>query len=78
MNNVSVKCVDMPGSVRACVVRSFDDDEYYTIMINARLSDVQQREAYRHEVNHLQHDDFSCKKNADFIERVRHYDKGTR
>ena len=63
----------MPCTIRACVVRYFDtDDVFFTIMVNTRMSDRQQREAYQHEMNHIEHGDFSRCLSADCIESMRH------
>lgn len=72
MNNILVRLVDMPCSVRGCVVRHFDDDVYYTVMLNSRMSADMQQKTYRHEVEHLDCDDFSSDLTADEIESVRH------
>ena len=72
MSNVLVRLVDMPCSVRGCVVRDYDNDEFYTIMINSRLSAEMQKSTYRHEIEHIESDDFSCDLTADEIESIRH------
>ena len=35
-----------------------NDDGTFSVYINARTSADQQRRAYRHEVSHIEHDDF--------------------
>lgn len=72
MNNVSVKFVDMPCSIRGCIVRHYDDDEYFTIMINSRMSADAQASTYKHEIEHLNCNDFSCYLSAGQIESIRH------
>ena len=71
MNNVLVRFMDMPPTVRGCCVRHFDDDEYFTILLNSRLSVDMQEKAYRHEIEHIMQNDFSCNLNADQIESIR-------
>lgn len=72
MNNVNVKFVDMPHTVRGCVVRDYDGDEFFTIMINARMSKDMQLSAYKHELEHIDFGDFSSGLPIDLIESVRH------
>lgn len=72
MDKVLVRLVDMPCSVRGCVVRHFDDDVYYTVMLNSRLSADMQEKAYLHEIEHIEANDFSCDLPADRIETIRH------
>lgn len=72
MNNIQVRLIDMPTSVKGCVVRHFDDDVFYTIMINSRLSSDVQKQTYLHEIDHIEGDDFSCGLSVDCIERIRH------
>ena len=73
MSNVSVQFMNMPTTIKACVVRCFDtDDIFFTIMVNARMSDSQQQEAYRHEISHIEHGDFSRCVSVDYIESMRH------
>lgn len=74
MNNILVRLVDMPCSVRGCVTRHFDDDEYYTIMLNSRMSAEMQEKAYLHEMEHINSDDFLSDLSADYIEALRHND----
>ncbi len=72
MNNINVKFMDMPHTVRGCVVRDYDGDEYYTIMINSRMSADMQLSAYRHELEHIDCSDFASDHAVDYIEGIRH------
>lgn len=72
MDNILVRLVDMPCSVRGCVVRHYDGEEYYTVMLNSRLSSDMQEKAYLHEITHINNDDFSSNLSADEIESIRH------
>lgn len=74
MNNVSVRLMDLPHTIRGCVVRNYDGDEFYTILINSRMSADMQKQAYIHEMEHIECDDFSCNLTADKIESIRHHD----
>lgn len=48
--------IDLPTRVRGLTCPNADGS--YTVFLNARLSADQQREAYRHELSHIQGDDF--------------------
>lgn len=73
-DEVKVIFCDLPPSVKGMLVKTFDEDECYTVVINSRLNAEQQREAYEHELRHLKAKDFDeIDKSADQIERLRHY-----
>ena len=62
--------MDLPPRVKGMTVKTFDyegGDDYYTIVLNARLNAEQQREAYEHEVRHIRARDFE-KANVNQIE----------
>lgn len=64
--------MDMPCTVRGFVKKSVEPDgEYYTVVINSRLSQELQRRAIRHEECHVDFADFD-NESADTIEGVRH------
>ena len=50
-----VEMVSLPISVPGLI--SFDEDGYPTILINDRLSYPAQQRAFKHEYDHLKHDD---------------------
>lgn len=50
-----VRLIDLPVSVGAMV--AFDEEGYASIYLNSRLSYKKQREALRHELRHIDHDD---------------------
>jgi len=54
--NVYVRMMDMDTCVHGLVRHTPTDD--YVIIINSRLSDKAQREAFRHEMWHIQNHDF--------------------
>ena len=60
---------DMP-----CRVHSFvsECDDGYTVVLNSRLNDEQQREAAAHELSHISNNDLQSSCNADSLETVRH------
>lgn len=73
MNEVNVMFCDLPPTVKGMLVRTFDEDECYTVVINSRLNVEQQREAYEHEMKHYKARDFDeLDGTADEIEMVRH------
>lgn len=74
MINTTAILADLPESIKGMVVRSFDGEECYTIIINSKLSAEQQRAAYYHELMHFQAKDFDeIGKSVDQVEYVRHY-----
>lgn len=74
MLNEKVIFADLPLTVKGAIVRSFDGEEYCTIVINSRLNAEQQRAAYYHELLHYDGGDFDAvEKSVDHVEYVRHY-----
>lgn len=77
---VRVVLMDMPASVHGFTVS--DGFDYYTIVLNPRLSHQMQVETYAHELSHIINGDFSIMQNinrdmmecmsADQIENIRH------
>ena len=73
MDNVNVIYCDLPPKVKGMVVKTFDEEECYTIVLNSRLSAEQNRETYEHEMKHLKARDFDeIGRSVDEIEYVRH------
>ena len=73
MLNKYVMYADLPGTVKGMLVRTFDEEECYTIVINSKLNAEQRLEAYRHELQHLMENDFdSTDMSVDEIEHARH------
>lgn len=69
---MNVKYLDMPGTVRGFSHKVTEPDgDYVTIVLNSRLCRSAQEKAYRHEMSHIECDDFlsEC---ADNIEGERH------
>ena len=69
-NDINTLILDIPygikGSCRA------NRDGSYTIILNARYTAEEQKEAYLHELEHIRNDDFYALESADAIEKVRH------
>ena len=73
MDEVNVIFCDLPPTVKGMLVRTFDGDECYTVVINSQLNIEQQRAAYEHELKHMRVKDFDeIDKSADKIEYLRH------
>lgn len=65
LEKLGVHFMDMHCKVREQVVKNEDDS--YTILINARLNCEQQMEAYQHALRHIMNNDFD-KDNVNEIE----------
>ena len=63
---------ELPCKVKGLVRETCEPDgDYYTIVLNSRLSFEQQQKTYLHEVEHIENDDFR-KENVNEIEKIRH------
>lgn len=67
--DINTKLIDMDVLVGEQVIKNNDDS--YTILLNARLSHERQLECYRHALLHISNEDFE-KDNADEIECKTH------
>ncbi len=73
MDDVNVIYCDLPPTVKGMLVKTFDEDECYTVVLNSRLTYEQQRETYEHEVKHMRARDFDqIDRSVDELEYVRH------
>ncbi len=54
--DIQVRLIDFPAKVNETVTKNEDDS--YTIFINAKLSYNKQVEAYEHAVKHIENGDF--------------------
>ena len=70
MDYIGVFFVDMPTGIRALTVRNNDDS--FTILINAGLSAAAQCAAYDHEMEHINNRDFDCIYDINTLELIRH------
>lgn len=66
---VQVRLIDFPAKGNEVVTKNEDDT--YTVFINARLSHEKQQEVYTHALEHIKRGDFE-KDNADKIELDAH------
>lgn len=48
-----------------------NEDGSHTIILNSRLNWARQREAFLHELEHIQGDDWLLEEQADLIEQIR-------
>lgn len=69
-DNINVKLIDLPCSVRSYVVAN--DDMSYTIILNSRLSYQQNALSYAHECRHIANGDYEKKCSVDLIEITAH------
>ena len=73
MEQIKIYLIEMPPRVHAFTVYEVESDgEYYTILINSRLSDQMQCEAYDHEILHINNHDFDHMYHVDALEAFRH------
>ena len=61
-----VRLIKLPSTVRGMTVT--DSDGNYNIYINKNLSYEMQREAYQHEMAHIEEDDFSSNSSVAVLE----------
>lgn len=66
---ISVYLLDLPTTVRGFTKKTEDD---YTIIINARMSDAMRKRTYKHELEHIEREDFNSDVPTGEIETVRH------
>ena len=66
---IQTRILDLPVGVSSFVL---EEDEFYTIVLNARLSAEDQVRHYRHEVDHIENHDFEKDMTADEIEVLAH------
>ncbi len=74
MEKIQVLLIDLPPRVAGLTAYYYDEDGqvYYTILINARLSDQRQCAAYDHEIAHINNRDFEKMTPADRLEAYAH------
>ena len=63
-----VREVSLPFEVKGIVTPNAEDDSF-SIYINSRLSDDQKRKALKHEIDHIENDDFYNEKTIEEVER---------
>jgi len=55
-----IRYIDMPSATKGMTIE--DSDGFFNIYINASLSAAEQEEAIKHEIRHLERNDFDTKK----------------
>lgn len=73
---VQTYLVDMPTRIHGVVVHKMDEDgqDCYAIMVNSRLNDEQQLDAYNHECQHINCGDLWSNIGVEELEALRHTD----
>jgi hypothetical protein len=69
MDNINVVYLDMPTNVKSYVINKND---YFTVILNSRLSQEQNEISYIHELEHIKNGDYAKKCRADLIEIMAH------
>lgn len=70
MENVNVKYIALPATVKSYVVAN--PDGTYTIILNSNLNYEQNMKSYIHELQHIENGDCDKKCSADWIEITAH------
>lgn len=70
MENVNVRYIDLPATVKSYVVNN--QDQSYTIVLNSNLNYEQNMKSYLHEMEHISNGDYEKKCSADWIEITAH------
>lgn len=69
-DDVSVRYENLPTTVQSFIREN--PDMSFTVVVNARCSREANMEAYRHELQHLDHEDLDSEAPADQIEAEAH------
>ena len=69
MDEYRVRLVDLPPKVGGMV--SMDDEGFYNVYINSRLTWERQRKALRHELEHIADDDLRNTRPIEAVENKR-------
>ena len=62
---IRIYCLPIHGKIKSYVVRK---DDFFTIVINEALSPEARMKAYRHELDHIENDDFDSDESTGMIE----------
>lgn len=68
-DNIRTVLADMPTTISAYTILA---DDYYTVIINSRLTKERQIKAYTHELRHIQNGDFDRMCSVGLIEFYTH------
>lgn len=64
-NDINVILQDLPTTISGFVKET---DDYYTIVLNSRMTHERNQETYKHEQDHIDSDDLDRERTADQIE----------
>lgn len=67
--DINVILYNMPTRIKAYTVKLHGQ---YTICLNSRLSHMQNKESYLHEIDHIKNGDYDLQCDADLIEFLSH------
>lgn len=67
MDEYYIRYIDMPSRTKGLTVE--DADGFYSIYINAKISTYEQKEAIKHELTHIERNDFDKNKTLKQAER---------
>lgn len=71
MDNIMVIYDNLPTKVKGFTMHNAGDD-YYTIILNSRMSHECLLNTYKHELRHICRNDFACALDVNIIENVVH------
>lgn len=71
IDDVRVEFAELPTSIGGYVIS--DSDDFYTIILNSKLSHEQNMKSYEHELEHIFNGDFDKSSSADEIENQAHH-----
>ncbi len=71
MDNINIIYMNMPCKIKGYVAYNTADD-YYTIVLNSRLSFSQNQQTFEHEMKHIKNGDFFSDANINLIENYSH------
>lgn len=71
MDNYMVVYKNLPEKINAFTMYHSGDD-YYTIILNSRMSHACLQKAFKHELNHIKNNDFDRYKNVSELEMLAH------
>lgn len=66
--NIKIRYIDLPCTIKGITVQ--DDNGFYNVYINAKLSEEAQIKALEHEITHIKRDDFYSLKPIELIEAI--------
>lgn len=69
MDDIKVIYMDIPTTIRSYVINRND---FYTIVLNSRLSSEQNNISYEHELRHIKNGDYEKKCSVNMIEFMAH------